>query len=509
MTTKETIPGLLATAPDEAGAILAAGRPALSYAALRAQISAQTRQMRGHGVGRSDRVALVLPNGPELASAFLSVAAAAVAAPLNPALSRSEFELSLRELRVRALLLQAGECAALRDLAAALGVMVLDVRADPAAPAGRFDLLMPAGRPAAATAVESAPDPADVALVLQTSGTTARPKTVPLRHCHLAASACHIATTLELGPGDRCLNVMPLFHIHGIGACLLATLAAGGSVYCAAGFNALRFFGELAESGATWYSAVPTIHQAVLSRARRNAGRIGASRLRFIRSSSAALPPSVSQELEAAFGAPVIEAYGMTEAAHQMASNPLPPGMRRPGSVGRAAGPDVGIMDAAGRLLPPGTIGEIVVRGPNIFDGYEDRPEANAESFVDGWFRTGDQGVVDAGGYVTITGRIKEIINRGGEKIAPREIDEALLEHGAVGQAVAFAIPHAVLGESVGAAIVLRDGARATERELLAFAAERLAPFKVPSTLLIVDELPRGATGKVQRLQMAKLLGLT
>ena len=518
MSTKETILDLWATARTEAPAILAAGRPPLSYAGLASQIEIVARQLRTRGVGRHDRVALVLPNGPELATAFLGVAAAAVAAPLNPTLSRQEFELCLRELGIRALLLVEGESTALRDLASTLGVIVLDVRVEHGAPAGQFHIEpTPGGQfrldasrhGRSGLAGVPVPDPEDVALVLQTSGTTARPKTVPLRHRHLAASARHIASTLRLGPDDRCLNVMPLFHIHGIAACLLASLSAGGSVYCASGFNGLRFFGELAESGATWYSAVPTIHQTVLSRAERNVARARATRLRFVRSSSAPLPPPVARELEAVFDVPVIEAYGMTEAAHQMASNSLPPGDRCPGSVGLAAGPEVAVMDASGRLLPSGSVGEIVVRGPNVFDGYENRPDANAGSFVDGWFRTGDQGVIDADGYITITGRLKEIINRGGEKIAPREIDDVLLEHPAVGQAVAFPIPHAVLGEAVGAAVVLRDDARATERELLAFVAGRLAPFKVPSTLRIVDELPRGTTGKIQRSRMAKLLGVT
>jgi acyl-CoA synthetase (AMP-forming)/AMP-acid ligase II len=250
------------------------------------------------------------------------------------------------------------------------------------------------------------------------------------------------------------------------------------------------------------------MHQAILARAARNPERSRANRLRFVRSSSASLPPRVLAELESVFGVPVIEAYGMTEAAHQMASNPLPPGVRKPGTVGLAAGPAVAIMDERGQLLPAGSVGEIVVRGPNIFSGYEHRPEANAAGFTSGWFRTGDAGVIDEQGYVTITSRLKEIINRGGEKISPREIDEVLLEHEAVREAVAFPVPHATLGEAVGAAVVLRDGATATERDILGFVAGRVAHYKVPSTLLIVDELPRGATGKLRRLDMAHLLGL-
>ena len=270
----------------------------------------------------------------------------------------------------------------------------------------------------------------------------------------------------------------------------------------------MRFVTDLVASDATWYSAVPTMHQAIVARAARNTERTLASRLRFIRSSSAALPPRVLRELESAFGVPVIEAYGMTEAAHQMASNPLPPGERKAGTVGAAAGPEVAIMDQEGCLLPAESVGEIVIRGPNVFSGYEDRPEANAASFAAGWFRTGDQGVIDQSGCVTITSRLKEIINRGGEKISPREIDEVLLEHEAVREAVAFPIPHRTLGETVGAAVVLREGATATERDILAFVADRVTAFKVPATLRILDDLPRGATGKVRRLDVARQLGL-
>jgi len=502
----ETILDLLARGRADDPAVLAPGKRALTFGELRAHARRIAAVLAAHGVGRGDRVAIALPNGPRSATAFLSVASFVTAAPLNPALSGRELEFSLRDLGARMLLMPDGADGVLRRVAESLGLEVLGVRGGDDGPAGWFEL---AGQ--AATAGEFAvprTGPDDVALVLQTSGTTSRPKTVPLRQRNLAASARHVREALRLTAADRCLNVMPLFHIHGLVACLLAPLSAGGCVCCTAGFNPLRFFSDLAESGATWWSAVPTMHQAILARAARNAERIAASRLRFIRSSSSPLPPSVARDLESVFGAPVIEAYGMTEAAHQVASNPLPPGVRRPGSVGPAAGPEVAIMDERGNLLPPGTAGEIVMRGPNVFDGYEARPDANAESFVDGWFRTGDQGVMDADGYLTLTGRLKEIINRGGEKISPREIDEALLEHGAVRQAVAFAIPHPLLGEDVGAAVVLKEGARATENELRAFVAERLAAFKVPATLRIVEELPRGATGKVRRLEMARQLGL-
>ena len=258
----------------------------------------------------------------------------------------------------------------------------------------------------------------------------------------------------------------------------------------------------------TWYTAVPTMHQAILSRAANNHEVITKVPLRFIRSSSSSLPPQVLAELEATFHAPVIEAYGMTEAAHQMACNPLPPGKRKPGTVGLAAGPEVAIMDTEGQLLATGSTGEIVIRGPNVTPGYENNDKANAENFTQGWFRTGDQGVMDSEGYISITGRLKEIINRGGEKISPREIDEILMDHPAVGQVVCFGIPHDKLGEEVGAAVVLREGQTATEKELRDYVATRVADFKVPRKILLLDEIPKGATGKLQRIGMAQKLGL-
>ena len=212
--------------------------------------------------------------------------------------------------------------------------------------------------------------------------------------------------------------------------------------------------------------------------------------------------------LEETFNAPVIEAYGMTEAAHQMACNPLPPRARKPGTVGVAAGPEVSIIDKQGEHLPPGSIGEVVIRGPNVTFGYQNNPEANATEFTDGWFRTGDQGVMDADGYLRLTGRLKEIINRGGEKISPREVDEVLLDHPAVIQAVTFAMPHDKLGEEVATAIILREGIAATESEIRRFASKRLANFKVPRKVLFLDEIPKGSTGKLQRIGLAQKLGL-
>jgi oxalate---CoA ligase len=304
------------------------------------------------------------------------------------------------------------------------------------------------------------------------------------------------------------MNVMPLFHIHGLMAALLASLGAGASVVTSSGFDAFRFFGWLEGTQPTWYTAVPTMHQLVLARAGRNQDVIDRAKLRFVRSSSASLPPTVMAELEKTFGAPVIEAYGMTEASHQMAANPLPAGARKPGSVGLGAGVEVAIMDTAGNLLSDGATGEVVIKGGNVTSGYENNPAANESSFTDGWFRTGDQGYQDADGYLFLTGRIKEIINRGGEKVSPREVDEVLLQHPAVAQAVAFAVPHERLGEEVAAAVVLNDGVHVGEKELRDHAAKHLTDFKLPKQILILEDIPKGATGKVQRIGLAEKLGL-
>ncbi len=346
-------------------------------------------------------------------------------------------------------------------------------------------------------------------MVLHTSGTTSRPKLVPLTQKNLCQSAEHIRAALDLTTRDRCLNVMPLFHIHGLVAAVLASLAAGGTVICTPGFYASQFFDWMEECRPTWYTGVPTMHQSILAQAPARREVIQRHPLRFIRSSSSALPPQIMNQLEETFGAPVIEAYGMTEAAHQVASNPLPPRARKPGSVGIAAGPEIAVMDAAGDLVyRPGVQGEVVIRGPNVTPGYDHNPEANRAAFTDGWFRTGDQGSLDGDGYLRLTGRIKEVINRGGEKISPREVDEVLMDHPAVAQVVTFAIPDGRLGEEIGAAVVLHPGAAMTERELRDFAAERLADFKVPRTVVFLAEIPKGATGKLQRIGLAERLGL-
>jgi acyl-CoA synthetase (AMP-forming)/AMP-acid ligase II len=498
---------LLSAGPADAIALSAPDSADLRYGALRAQVDDTVQALRGIGIHSTDRVAIVLPNGPEMASAFLAVACAAVAAPLNPGYRAEEFEFFLSDLHAKVLILQAGDESPAREVARRLAIPVIALYPRRELGAGRF-LLECADVSVAPPAAARASVPEDVALVLHTSGTTSRPKIVPLSHRNVCASAGNIRRSCALTAQDRGLNIMPLFHIHGLIAAVLAPLSAGGSVYCTPGFNALKFFGWMEAARPTWYTAVPTMHQAILTRVRQNAVLIAAHPLRFIRSSSAALPVQAIAELEAAFGAPVIEAYGMTEAAHQMASNPLPPGIRKPGTVGPAAGPAIAIMAEDGTLLGAGATGEIVIRGENVTAGYENNPKANAEAFVHGWFRTGDQGTLDADGYVSITGRLKEIINRGGEKISPREIDEVLMDHPAVQQVVTFAIPHAKLGEEVGAVVVLREGMQVSEQQLREFVAARVADYKVPRKLLFRDEIPKGATGKLQRIGLAQKLGL-
>jgi acyl-CoA synthetase (AMP-forming)/AMP-acid ligase II len=501
-----TLLDLVSAGDPAARAIGAPGRDWLSRGGLHELAIRTGDRLNRFGLGRNDRIAIVAPNGPAMATAFVAIGAFATTAPLNPGYKQAEFDFYLSDLDAKALVIPEGFASAARDVAVARGIPIIELVANPGI-AGDFTLHVPA----ASLAAPAAPGPAqpgDIALVLHTSGTTARPKIVPLTQANVTASAANIAATLELGGADICLNIMPLFHIHGLIAAVLSSLAAGGATACASGLDGPKFFEWLKEIEPTWYTAVPSMHQAILKLAPRYRDTLARAKLRFIRSSSASLPPQVMMELEETFGVPVIEAYGMTEAAHQMASNPLPPKPRFPGSVGLAAGPELAIMDEAGAILPPGAVGEVVIRGANVTAGYEANPTANASAFTDGWFRTGDEGAIDAQGYLRLTGRIKEQINRGGEKVAPLEIDNVLMEHPAVQQALSFAIPDKDYGESVAAAIVLREGEAADARAIRQFAAQRLAAFKVPVKIVFLAEIPKGATGKLQRIGLAAKLGL-
>jgi oxalate---CoA ligase len=504
MTTFRTVSELLEAGEASRPALRAPeGRPSLSYAGLRALVGRTVEALNARGIGRGDRVAIVLPNGPEMASSFISVACGATTAPLNPAYRQEEFEFYIEDLKAKALLIAKGMESPARAAAAKFGVPVIELV--PGEAAGDFRLDGgPSGKPARPGIAEQD----DIALVLHTSGTTARPKIVPLAHSNVTASARNIARTLSLTQADACLNVMPLFHIHGLIAAVLSSLGAGASVVCTPGFDALRFFRWLDGERPSWFTAVPTMHQAILARAERNREVIERVKLRFLRSSSSSMPGPVMRQLEETFGAPLVESYGMTEASHQMCSNPLA-GPRKPGKVGLPAGPEVAVMSDDGRLLPQGEIGEVVIRGPNVTKGYEANPEANAKAFTNGWFRTGDQGVFDEDGFLMLTGRLKELINRGGEKVSPLEVDGVLSGHPAVAQVLCFAIPHAKLGEEIGAAVVLREGATMTERELRDFAAEHLADFKVPRKVVFLNEIPKGATGKLMRIGLAEKLGIT
>ncbi|TVP72101.1 MAG: AMP-dependent synthetase [Rhodobacteraceae bacterium] len=507
----DTLQALLASHPDAAPALGAPERPWLTHGGLRALTGETLAALHEAGVGRGDRVAIVLPNGPEMASAFITIAQGAVTAPLNPAYRVDEFDFYLEDLKAKAIVLPEGYDGPALEAAGRHNLVVLRLAHDPNTPAGSFTLRAE-GR-AGGTADTSPADPDDIALILHTSGTTSRPKIVPLLQRNVAASARHIGQVLDLTPEDRCLNVMPLFHIHGLVAAISSSLAAGASIWCAPGFDALRFFGWLDTAKPTWYTAVPTMHQAILTRAGRNAEILERTKLRLIRSSSASLPPQVMIKLSETFNAPVIESYGMTEAAHQMTSNPLPPRAQKPGSVGVAGGPEVRVAhEIEDKLLPMDATGEVVISGPNVTPGYEGNPDANKKSFFEAegkrWFRTGDQGAFDDEGYLNLTGRLKEIINRGGEKVSPLEVDAVLMDHPAVAQVVTFALPHPKLGEEVAAAVVLREGASATDREIRDFAATRLADFKVPRKVVVLDEIPKGATGKLQRIGLAEKLGL-
>jgi acyl-CoA synthetase (AMP-forming)/AMP-acid ligase II len=469
----------------------------IDHEALVARVAQLADRFRSAGLGPGDRIAIVLPNGPEMALVLLAAMSVGCAAPLNPKYREDEFRFYLDDLRAAALVTNPGESPAAHAAAPASTVPI-----DVAGSGLTIDLAVTdTSRPRR----DGVPQPDDQALVLHTSGTTSRPKIVPLRQRNLARSARNIAQHLRLTPEDRSLTVMPLFHIHGIMAGLLAPLSAGASVVCTPGFDAFKFHRWIDDLKPTYYTAVPTMHQMVLARAPKERRP---TTLRFVRSSSASLPVPVLESLGALFDVPVVEAYGMTEASHQMTCNPLPPGAQKPGSVGVPTGIEVAILDGKDNVLPAGERGEVAIRGATVVDGYENNPEANAAAFTSGWFRTGDEGMLDADGYLFLTGRLKEQINRGGEKISPLEVDDALLRHPAVAEAVTFALPHPKLGEEVAAVVVLAPGQEVTERDLRTFAGQQLAPFKVPEKIIFVEQIPKGATGKVQRIGMADRLGV-
>lgn len=480
--------------PSHPAIVIAGGGPTFTYEQLQQQVHALAKELNRFGINRADRVAIALPNGLEMIVSFLAATVAATAAPLNPGYKVDEFRFYLEDTSACAMIVPPR---GMEEAKRAAGDKTFIIEADLN---GRGQVCFES----AASGISAKPDnPAsdDIALVLHTSGTTSRPKRVPLSHRNLLASSRTVAETYKLTADDVSLCVMPLFHVHGLVASTLATLATGGTVVIVPRFNPLSFWSIVREHGVTWYSAVPTIHQLLLSRNKGEDRPPGAEQLRFIRSCSAALPPSTMGELESKFGAPVLEAYGMTEAAHQMASNPLSPGERKPGSVGRETGVKIALLDERGDEILNGGKGEVAIKGPGVFSGYEENPEANTTSFTNGWFRTGDQGYLDGDGYLTLVGRLKELINRGGEKIAPLEIDEALAAHPAVAEAVCFSVPDRIYGEEVAAAVVLSSSE--TEAALIEHCRSLLADFKCPKKIHIVKAIPRTATGKIQRRNVA------
>jgi len=473
----------------------------LSYGEFKIFNEKISRQLAATNVKNSDRAAIVLPNGPLMASSFLSISSYMSAAPLNPSYKQEEFEFYLDDLKPKFLLVEPNSKSLAVIAAKNLNIPVFEMKISDNQPLGTFELFDKE------TDYKN-PNDYDEALVLHTSGTTSRPKIVPLSNLNIFTSAVNISKSLKLTADDHCLNIMPLFHIHGLIAVLSASAKVGASVCASNGFNALKFL-DLAETqNITWYSGVPTMHQAILLRAQKNSDKAKKLNLRFIRSSSASLPPAIFKQLNDIFQTPVIEAYGMTEATHQMASNPLPPAIQKPGLVGMPAGPEICIMNDKNEKLSQGEIGEICIKGDNVTNGYENNPEANKQSFVNDWFRTGDEGFFDEDGYLKISGRLKEIINKGGEKISPLEVDNILMDFPPIDQALCFGYKDKMLGEDIAVAIKLKENKSCTEDDIKSYANEKLAKFKIPKKIFIVEDIPKGATGKLQRIGLAKKFGL-
>jgi oxalate---CoA ligase len=468
------------------------------YGHLSDQVERLAARLRQSGLEPGQVVAFALPNGIESLVSFLAATRARlVAAPMSQAYKTEEFRFFLKDSEAR-IVITSSEADQVHEAAHDLSLPVWTAGRDSA---GEVRL----GGPGIGSSTKDAPDaplPGDVAILMHTSGTTGRPKAVPLTHANVMASARNISAHYRLSHADTGLVVMPLFHGHGLIGATLSALFAGARVILPGRFSARAFWPLVKAHAVTWYSAVPTIHQILLVRAASD-NAPARSGLRFIRSCSAALAPATMKQLEDRFGAPVIEAYAMTETSHQVTSNPLPPGARKSGSVGPGTNVDVAIMDDGGKLLQVGTQGEVVVRGETVMQGYYRNPEANKAAFTNGWFRTGDLGILDSDGYLRITGRIKELINRGGEKISPMEVDAVLLSDPAVAEAASFGVPDPIYGEEIQAAVVPR--ADVTAAELQAYCRSRLADFKVPKVIHFVNELPRDPTGKVERLRLTDL----
>ena len=489
----KTIADLLYSSKLNKEAIVVPGFNTMSYGDLLHQVQSLKDDLVCLGITKADRIAVVLPNSIEFVVTFLAVSALATVAPLNPLYKSGELEFYIKDTNAKTLITTKQSGGELDQLDIdGLTKVTVSMEAH-----GRVVLEGPSRIQESSISDANETIQGDVALILHTSGTTSKPKRVPLSHANLISSINHIIDTYSLSDRDVSLCVMPLFHVHGLVASTLSTLISGGTLILPERFNIATFWGTVREYNVTWFSAVPTIHQALIGRMWQKKESFRPNALRFIRSCSASLANQTMIDMEQLLEVPVLEAYGMTEAAHQMPSNPLPPHRRMIGSVGKATGLSVGIMDDSGNFIATGSPGEIVIKGPNVIAGYEGNSEANVTSFSSGWFRTGDQGILDEDGYLTITGRIKEFINRSGEKISPKEIDEILLQYPGVKEAVAFGLPNDVHGEVPAAAVVAYDGIR--ESDLIQHCRNHMAIFKCPRKIYIVSSIPKTPTGKIQR----------
>ena len=498
---KRIVRNIFENVKDENIALTSEISSKLSYKNLKLFINKISKQLAGNGLSNKDRAAIVLPNGPYMASSFLAISSYMSAAPLNPSYKSEEYEFYLKDLNPKIVLVEKNSDNPVVDVAKKLKIELCEINPEKDGPSGIFNIYENETE-------YSLPDENDESLVLHTSGTTSRPKIVPLTNKNIFSSAENISKSLNLSESDHCLNIMPLFHIHGLIAILASSMRAGASVCASNGFNAIKFLDLAKSEKINWYSGVPTMHQTILLRARRNSEIAKELKLRLIRSSSASLPPAVFKDLNDVFNCPVIEAYGMTEATHQMTSNPLPPKQQKAGFVGLPAGPEVCIMNENGDVLKQGEEGEVCIKGENVTLGYDNNEEANKTSFTNGWFRTGDQGYFDKEGYLKISGRLKEIINKGGEKISPLEVDNVLMDHPFIDQAVCFGYDDKMLGENIASAIIIKSGETCSENDVLEYAQEKLAKFKIPKKIFFVEEIPKGATGKLQRNVLAKKFGL-
>src|SRR5258705_1857770 len=468
-------------------------------------------QLSRMGLKRGNTVALLSDNSVEFVLGLLAIMfSGARVAPLNPALMSKELGTRLSQLSANALLVTghlANQPGFANSLPQSLAYWIADLAGSGSSSEVRIvDKQGRTPAPGATTEPEILIESDDIALLMFTGGTTGPPKLVPLTHRNIAASIETISSGYALSPNDATLLVMPLFHGHGLIAGLLSTLASGGSAYVPSTgeFSAHMFWPDVLRTGVTWYTAVPTIHRILLNRAPQEYPKSSAVPLRFIRSRSAPLDEELAAATAATFRAPIIGAYGMTESCHQLASNPLPVnGPNKTLSVGLPTAVEIRIVGDSGQEAPSGGVGEVWVRGATVTSGYLHKPEANSASFVDGWYRSGDLGSTDEDGYIFLRGRLKEMINRGGEKIAPGDIDAALLSHPKVLEAASFGEADTMYGERVEAAVILRPGTQATETELQDYCRTRLSAFEVPKRIHIVANFPRTAKGSTDRNALA------